>query len=294
MNSAALLMPIIKSLRIKHWVKNLFVFSGIMFSQNIFVIPMLIDISLTFIAFCILSSSVYIINDLADIEKDRHHPVKCKRPIAAGELKKSSAVMVVLILISIALIMSYRLGLNYFLLAMIYIFVQIPYSFHLKHLVILDVFCIAAGFFIRVVAGAVVINVEMSSWLIICTIFLSIFLGLAKRRHEIEILDDIAVNHRKVLLDYSPYLLDQLMMITASATVVCYALYTTSQITIAKFGTKKLIYTIPFVVYGIFRYLYLVHIKGKGGNPENILVEDIPMFVNIALWILTIGIILYF
>jgi len=282
-----------ESLRPRQWTKNLFVFAGILFSQNIFNAPMLLETTLAFIIFCLLSGSVYILNDLSDLKQDRHHPVKARRPLASGKLKTSHAVITLAILIPTCLLASYLLNIPFLLAAFSYLLLQTAYSFFLKHIVILDVFAIACGFVLRVVAGAVMINVEISSWLIICTILLSLFLGLSKRRHEAVELEETAQKHRKVLSEYSPYLLDQMISVVTASTVIAYALYTTSAETIEKFGTRNLIFTVPFVLYGILRYLYLIHQKDTGGNPENILVTDKPLIINIILWIITAGIILY-
>lgn len=287
------ILYIIKSLRLKQWTKNLFVFAGILFSQNILNLPMLVKTCMAFLVFCILSGSVYLFNDLLDIDTDKSHPVKSKRPLASGNLRPVYAITSFILLSLFSLGVSYYLGVYFFFTALCYFALQLAYSTYLKHIVILDVFSIAFGFLLRVIAGAVVIHVAISSWLIICTMLLSLFLGLSKRRHEIETLEYEASTHRKVLEEYSSYLLDQMISVVTASTVVCYALYTMSQETIQKFGTKNLIFTIPFVLYGIFRYLYLIHKKGEGGNPENIIVSDKPLIISIFLWALTAGIIVY-
>ena len=282
-----------ESLRPKQWTKNFFIFAGILFSQNIFHSSLLVRVILAFLIFCLLSGSIYILNDITDLERDRRHRLKSQRPLASGKLKVSQAIIALIILSSLSLTTSWFLNLPFFLTALAYFLLQVAYSFLLQHIVILDVFAITLGFVLRVVAGAVVINVEISSWLIICTILLSLFLGLSKRRHELVMLNEEAKNHRKVLEKYSPYLLDQMISVVTASTVVCYALYTMSWETVQKFGTKNLIFTIPFVLYGIFRYLYLIHKKEEGGNPENILVQDIPLMIDILLWVITAGLILY-
>lgn len=280
-------------LRPNQWTKNLFVFAGILFSQNLFNFPHLLKVISAFFIFCLVSGSGYILNDLVDLKQDRYHPVKSLRPLASGRLKKSYAVLTLIILIPFSLFVSYYLGKSFFLIVLIYLLLQAFYSFYLKYMVILDVFAIAFGFVLRVVAGALVINVVISSWLLICTILLSLFLGLSKRRHELVAMGEEAQNHRKVLEEYSPYLLDQMISVVTASTVLSYTLYTMSEETIKKFGTKNLIFTIPFVLYGIFRYLYLIHKKGEGGDPENILITDKPLMIAIFLWVLTAGIILY-
>ena len=281
------------SLRPKQWTKNFFIFAGILFSQNILNFPLLFKVTFAFFIFCLLSGSIYILNDLSDLKQDRRHPDKSHRPIASGRLKISHAVVTLIILVPSSLAASYYLSPSFFLAALAYFLLQLAYSFFLKHIVIMDVFTIACGFVLRVVAGAVVINAAISSWLIICTILLSLFLGLSKRRHELVELEGKAQNHRQVLAEYSPYLLDQMISVVTASTVVAYALYTMSEETIRKFGTRNLIFTIPFVLYGIFRYLYLIHKKGTGGKPEDILIIDKPLMIDIILWVITAGIILY-
>jgi len=284
---------ILESLRPRHWIKNFVVFAGLLFSQNIFNFPLLFKVIFAFLIFCLLSSSVYILNDLTDLEEDRRHPVKSRRPLASGRLKASHAILILIFLIPFLLGISYYLSLSFFFVVLAYFLLQLAYSFSLKHIVILDVFAIAFGFALRVVAGAVIINVEISSWLLICTILLALFLGFSKRRHELVVLEDGAQEHRKVLTDYSSYLLDQMISVVTASTVVSYALYTMSKETIEKFGTRNLIFTVPFVLYGIFRYLYLIHKKEEGGSPESILVTDKPLMVSILLWAIAVGIILY-
>ena len=288
------MLAIIESLRPKQWTKNLFIFAAILFSQNILNFPLLLKAVYAFFIFCLLSGAVYIINDLIDLEKDRSHPVKSKRPLASGRIKPLYIMPFLAPLIILSFWAAYYLNVPFFWIAMAYLLLQTAYSIYLKNIVILDVFSIAAGFVLRVVAGAVVINVEISSWLLICTMLLSLLIGLSKRRHELIILENEAVAHRQVLKEYSPYLLDQMIAIVTSSTVVAYILYTISAETVAKFGTHTLIFTVPFVLYGIFRYLYLIHQKGMGGSPENILVADRAILIDVLLWVIAVGIILYF
>jgi len=284
---------ILRTLRPRQWTKNLFVFAGILFSQNLCDPVMLAKAIGAFVAFCALSGAVYAINDVADLEEDRSHPIKRARPVASGRLKVSSALRLAIFLALAALAGSYLLRSGFFEVAIAYFTLQLAYTFLLKRVVILDVFAIAAGFVLRVVGGAVVIDVRISSWLIICTILLSLFLGFCKRRHELVMVGDNSGNQRKVLSEYSPHLLDQMIAVVTASTLIAYTLYTMSQVTIAKFGTENLIFTIPFVLYGIFRYLYLVHQKGKGGSPERTLLNDLPLVVDLLLWVGTVALILY-
>ena len=283
-----------ESLRPKQWIKNLFLFAGIIFSRNIFDIGMFLTVTVGFIAFCLLTGAVYIINDILDKEQDKKHPLKRQRPIAAGKLPLDVALGAAMILIFVSLVVSLIASSGFFVLALLYLLVQIAYTFYLKKRVILDVFAISAGFVLRVIGGAMIINVEISKWLIISTIAISLFLALSKRRHEIETLDEDAQHHRKVLDEYdTTYLLDQMISVVTAFTLICYTLYTISPDTIDKFNTENLIFTIPFVLYGILRYLYLVHKKGEGGNPELIIVSDKPLLINVILWVLVSIIIIY-
>ena len=258
---------IFKSLRPQQWIKNFFIFAALIFSQNIFNLPLLVRTIVAFIAFCIVSSALYILNDLKDLEEDKLHPVKSKRPLASGRLKKSHAILSFFVLSALAFILATTLNLNFLIITLVYFFLQVTYSFWLKHVVILDVFVIAAGFLIRVVAGGLAIEVTLSSWLLICTILLALFLAMGKRRHELVLLEDEARDHRPILQEYNPYFLDQMIAVVTASTVIAYCLYTISPETVAKFGTTNLLYTVPFVLYGIFRYLYLIH-QQVSGQPK--------------------------
>ena len=275
-------------MRPKQWTKNLLLFAALIFSQNLFHPTMLRDVSIAFVIFCLLSGSVYTLNDLIDLKQDRNHPKKSKRPLASGKLKPSTAVIAGVILVVLSLTNAVWLNTNFAWIALGYFILQIAYSTLLKHVVILDVLAVSAGFVLRAIAGAEVIHVPISSWLLICTILLALFLALGKRRHELLLLEDNAVRHRKILYEYSPNLLDQMISVATASTVVAYALYTMSAETIAKFHTDNLKYTIPFVLYGIFRYLYLIHQKSEGGSPEKILLNDRPLLINIILYLISI------
>jgi len=282
-----------ESMRPKQWTKNCFIFAVLLFSRNLFNLPLLLRAVFAFIIFCLISGCVYVINDLVDLEADRVHPVKSRRPLASGRLKVSNAILSVAIIIPISLAAGLYLSVPFFLVALIYLSVQLAYCFMLKHVVILDVFAVTLGFILRVAAGGVVIGVEMTSWLLICATLLALFLGLSKRRHELVTLKLEASNHRKVLQDYSPHLLDQMISVVTASTVITYSLYTMSEETVARVGSRNLIYTIPFVLYGIFRYLFLIHQKGEGGSPEVVLLTDKPLIFDILVWVATVGIILY-
>ncbi len=285
----------IKSARPKQWIKNFFIFAPLIFSQNLFEISLLIKSITAFAAFCLLSSSLYILNDISDLEEDKHHPLKSKRPLASGQINKSQAWIAFSVLLALSIAISFLfLNQNFMFAALIYVILQFSYSFGLKHVIILDVFIIAAGFIIRVIAGGFAINVQISHWLLICTLLLALFLALSKRRHEIILLGEEAVNHRPILKEYSPYLLDQMIAVVTASTVIAYCLYTISEETVSKFGSTALIYTLPFVLYGIFRYLYLIHQRAQGGTPEALIIKDKPLLIDVFLWIASAVLILYF
>ena len=288
-----LLIEIVKTLRIKQWIKNLIIFAPLIFSQNVFDTILLLKSVLAFVLFCLISGAAYILNDLKDLEEDRLHPLKSKRPLASGRLKKSQALFSFFFLVIICLTGAFLINISFFMALGVYVVLQVSYSFWLKHVVILDVFLIAAGFFIRVIAGGLVIEVQISPWLIICTILLALFLALSKRRHELVLLNESAEIHRPILKEYNPHLLDQMIAVVTASTVISYCLYTISSETIEKFGTKNLIFTVPFVLYGIFRYLYLVHQKKEGGSPEVLVITDKPLLIDIFLWIATAALIIY-
>jgi len=283
------------SARPKQWIKNFFILAPLIFSQNLFNVPLLIKSAIAFAAFCLLSSSLYILNDIRDLDEDKHHPVKSKRPLASGEINRTQAWTAFGLLLTASVIVSVLfLNQNFMIALLIYVILQFSYSFGLKNVIILDVFIIAAGFIIRVISGGFAINVHISHWLLICTLLLALFLALSKRRHEMVLLGKEAVNHRPILGEYSPYLLDQMIAVVTASTVIAYCLYTISEETVSKFGSTSLIYTVPFVLYGIFRYLYLVHQKAQGGTPEALIIKDKPLLIDVFLWIVSAVLIIYF
>ena len=285
---------VFRSMRPRQWTKNLILFGALIFSQNVFSPLLLFKALAAFAIFCFLSGCVYIINDLLDLQQDKIHPVKSKRPLASGKLKPATAVIAAIALFCLSFGSAAAVTNRTFIItAVIYFVLQIAYSTALKHVVILDVFCIAAGFVLRAIGGAEVIDVPFSTWLLFCTMLLSLFLALSKRRHELLLLEDDAVHHRKILFEYSPYLLDQMISVVTASTVITYTLYTVSEDTVSKFGTDRLKFTIPFVLYGIFRYLYLIHQKNEGGSPERVLLNDLPLIICVLLYGLTVGLILY-
>ena len=287
-------VEIFKSLRPQQWIKNFFVFAPLIFSEKAFDPNLFLRAGMAFAIFCLLSGSLYILNDLKDIEEDKHHPIKCRRPLASGRLGKKQALAAFIVFSTAGFVLACLVNEYFCVMALIYFLLQVLYSAWLKNVVILDVFIIAAGFFIRVIAGALAIEVYITPWLLICTILLALFLALSKRRHELVLLEQDASHHRPILKEYSPYLLDQMISVVTASTVIAYCLYTISEETISKFGTRYLIFTVPFVLYGIFRYLYLVHQKTEGGNPEVLVLKDRPLLLDIFLWILSAVLIIYF
>lgn len=283
----------IQCLRIKHWVKNGLVFAALVFSKNLLNPAMVARVSLAFLLFGGIASSVYLLNDLLDLEEDKRHPYKSKRAIPSGRIKPCCALGVSILLAIVSMAGAFFMGFWFGVVIFLYYVVNLLYTKYLKHMVIMDVFCVASGFVLRVLAGGLVIHVGLSTWLLICTGLLALFLSFSKRRYELVFLGDESTRHRKVLLEYSPYFLDQMIAIVTSATLIAYILYTISEETVRKFGTNKLILTTPFVLYGIFRYLYLVHQKKEGGDPTRLLLTDIPILIDIALWVICVASILY-
>lgn len=284
---------ILKSARPTQWLKNFIVFAAIIFAGDILDINKLLLTVYAFFIFCFLSSAMYILNDIVDCEKDIQHPVKKLRPIAAGQLSKNNALITFILLVLAGLSAAWFINFSIFLLAAGFILFNILYSTMLKHIVIVDVMAIALSFVIRAYAGAYAISVPASKWLLINTLLLALFLGFGKRRHELILLDQDASSHRKILDKYSPYLLDQMIGVVTAAVVVMYMLYSFSPEVSSKLGTENLFITIPFVVYGIFRYLYLIHKEAKGGSPTSVLITDKPILATVILWILTVLMVLY-
>lgn len=281
-------------LRIPQWIKNFFIFVPLVFSQHLFDLDYLKLSLLGFIIFSFVSSSIYIINDLIDINEDKFHPVKKFRPIPAGLVTKSKAGIIAFILALISLLLIPFTDLSFAITVFLYFVLTIFYSIRLKTIVILDVFTIAAGFILRILGGAFIINVEISSWLMLTTMFISLFLAVMKRRSELKyVVGEESASTRKVLLHYSNDFIDQMSTVTAAGVIICYALYTVSQRTVTIFKTEHLIYTTPFVVFGIFRYMYLVYIGKKGENTSELLLSDLPMIINLILYISTIIVIIY-
>jgi 4-hydroxybenzoate polyprenyltransferase len=269
------------------------VFAALAFSKHLFERGPLLRSLLAFAFFCALSGAVYLLNDVADVERDRRHPTKSRRPIASGELPVRTATLIALVLSLLALAGSWFLGPAFLASAACYLALNLLYSFRLKEVVIVDVLSVSLGFVIRAIAGGAAIGVAVSDWLLICTVLLALFLSLSKRRHELTSLSGGAAGHRAILAEYSPYLLDQMIGVVTASCLMAYAFYTTAEETRQKFQTDRLAWTIPFVLYGIFRYLYLVHQKEKGGSPTDVLLTDRPLLLDVALWAAAVVFIVY-
>jgi 4-hydroxybenzoate polyprenyltransferase len=281
------------SLRPHQWTKNLLVFAALAFSKHLFEADALLRTLVAFVVFCGLSGAVYLVNDVADLERDRLHPRKRLRPLASGQIGARPALATASLLAALCLAASAFLGGPFLVSAAGYLTMNLAYSFWLKDAVILDVIAISLGFVLRAVAGAVAISVHISDWLLVCTFLLALFLALSKRRHELVSLSDGASEHRAILAEYSPYLLDQMISVVTASCLMAYCFYTMAPETVEKYQTDRLSWTIPLVLYGIFRYLYLVHQKEQGGSPTDVLLTDWPLLVDVALWAVAVVLIVY-
>ncbi len=289
------LIYILISMRPKQWFKNLFLFAGLIFSLNLFHLDYLKLTMMGFFLFSLLSGCVYIINDLVDYNKDRNHPEKKNRPIASQCLKKSYALTAVILLLPVSISAGFLINERYGIIQIVYFVMQLFYSFFGKNIVILDVMLISFGFVLRAIAGSFVIEIGISHWLLICTLLLSLFLALCKRRHEyITTKCNGTGKTRRVLEFYSVDFIDQMISVVTASTLMAYILYTISSDVVEKFNTSNLLFTIPMVLFGIFRYLYVVYILKKGSSPEKVILSDIPMIINLIIWFIVVVFVLYF
>lgn len=289
-----MLNDLMVSMRPQQWIKNSFLFAALIFAEQLMNPEKVVLALAGFLLFSLLSSSVYLLNDVKDAEADRQHPIKKSRPVAAGRISAYVALGLSIVLMGTSLTLSYLIAPRFWMIACGYVVLNLFYSMWLKRVAVVDVMCIAAGFVLRAAAGGAVIDVAVSSWLIICTFFLALFLGLAKRRHELVLLEGNSSLHRENLAEYSPYLLDQMILMVMTGTLVCYILYTLSDEVQQKLDAPHLYLTIPFVLYGIYRYLYLIHRKEGGGNPSATLLSDRPLLLNVFLWVVVSALMLYF
>ena len=279
-----MLVALVRSMRPAQWSKNVFVFAPLVFAQLLFDRQAVLHALMAFGAFCAAASAIYLVNDVRDREEDRRHPLKSKRPIARGDLGVGPALVAAVVLAGGAVALAWRLGPVFTGLLGGYVGLNLLYSLVLKHMVILDVMSIAGGFVLRVLAGAAAVGAAVSNWLILCTTFLALFLAFSKRRHELLLMQDGAAEQRRVLEHYSPAFLDQMINVVTASAVVSYALYAVAPETVQKFHTERLVYTIPLVLFGIFRYLYLTYQRAELRNPTEAILRDVPFLVNMALW----------
>jgi 4-hydroxybenzoate polyprenyltransferase len=283
---------LLRTLRPRQWIKNGFVFMALVFDNKLFVWPLFFQTTVAFVLFCMVSSTVYIINDLADLEKDKLHPKKRRRALPSGQLKPGFAILAAIAILAVCLSLSFWLNLYFGAIVLGYFVLNLAYSFLLKHLVIIDVMVVAAGFVLRVAAGVIVADAErFSPWLYVCTIFLALFLAIGKRRHELVLLANGANSHRKILDEYSVGFLDQMTNLVTTAAIISYSLYTFSAVNLP--ANHAMMLTIPFVIYGVFRYQYLIHVKGEGGAPEMLLYTDMPFLLDLVLWGIAVVLVMY-
>jgi len=288
----------VQLLRPWQWSKNGILFAGLIFSRHLLDPVYAGRALLAFLVFCLASSAVYALNDVLDADRDRQHPAKRSRPVASGRVGRGAATGLGVVLALVAVGVGVLLGRDFLLTLVLFLAVNFLYSTWLKHAVVLDVLVIAISFVIRAIAGVMALRplqpaLELSPWLLVCTLFLALFLGFAKRRHELALLAGDAGQHRTTLTEYSAPFLDQLITIVTAATLIAYAIYTIAPGTVSKFHSPALVYTIPFVVYGIFRYLYLIRERGDGGTPSRTLYRDLPLLLTITGWLAVVVLVVY-
>ena len=288
-----LLWSLVAALRPRQWTKNLIVLAGLIFGERLLDPAAVADALVAFGVFCLLSGVVYLVNDIRDREADQLHPVKSRRPIAAGDLPVPTAMIAAVVLTTASLVVAFGLSAGFGTVSAAYVCLLVAYSVWLKHLVILDVLTLSLGFVLRAWGGAVAVEVGMSHWLLLLTLLGALFLALSKRRAELVSLADDAHSHRPTLAEYSPHLLDQMISVVTASTLLAYALYTIDDETVRRFGTDRLVWTVPFPLYGIFRYLYLVHRRDGGGNPSEVLLSDRPILTCVAVWGIAVLVLVY-
>jgi len=283
---------LVRAMRPKQWAKNVFIFAGVFFDGRVLDPLRLLHSVLAFAIFCLVSSAIYLINDLADMEQDRQHPMKRNRPLASGALQPPVALAAAVVMLVASIVASFFLQTIFGFITVLYALIMILYSFSLKHVVIIDVMAVAAGFVLRVFAGATVVEVtRFSPWLYVCTTLLALFIAINKRRHEILLLAENANNHRPALQEYTPAFLDNMTSLVTATMLAAYSFYTFSAPNLPK--NHSMMLTIPFVLYAIFRYLYLIHVRNLGGAPEDIALGDRPLMIAFVLWALTAAVVLY-
>lgn len=287
-----MLVPLIKTMRPKQWSKNIFVFAALVFDLKLFAPRFLLKSLSAFVLFSAISSAVYLVNDLVDVDKDRQHPAKRQRPLASGQLSPAVAKLAALVLAAVSLPVSYLLDRGFGAVAAVYLITMILYSFWLKNIVLVDVLTVAAGFMLRVMAGVLLVNTaRFSPWLYVCMVFLALFIAISKRRHELVLLDRQANAHRSIFEEYNLPLLDEMTRLVTACAAMAYSLYTFSAPNLPE--NHAMMLTVPFVLYGLFRYMYLVHVKNQGGEPEELVLKDRPLLLTVVLWGVTAVAVLY-
>lgn len=287
------LAAILKTMRPKQWTKNLLLFAALLFAKQFTNLQAIGQVVTAFALFCVLSGTVYLVNDVVDREQDRKHPRKCKRPVASGALSPRTAIAAAVVMAPLSIAGCFALNMATGIVATAYLGLTLAYHFWLKHLVILDALAVAGGFVFRAVAGAEAISVVISPWLLMCTLLLALFLSFTKRRQEIVLLEDDAYATRQILAEYTPHLLDQMIATVTACTIMSYCLYTISERTVHEVGSRDLLLTIPIVIYGIFRYLYLVHRHGQGDAPDQVLLNDMPLLVTVVVYVAAVALVFY-
>jgi 4-hydroxybenzoate polyprenyltransferase len=287
------LAAILKTMRPKQWTKNLLLFAALLFAKQFTNLQAIGQVVIAFALFCVLSGTVYLVNDVVDREQDRKHPRKCKRPVASGALSPRTAIAAAVVMAPLSIAGCFALNMATGIVATAYLGLTLAYHFWLKHLVILDALAVAGGFVFRAVAGAEAISVVISPWLLMCTLLLALFLSFTKRRQEIVLLEDDAYATRQILAEYTPHLLDQMIATVTACTIMSYCLYTISERTVHEVGSRDLLLTIPIVIYGIFRYLYLVHRHGQGDAPDQVLLNDMPLLVTVVVYVAAVALVFY-
>jgi 4-hydroxybenzoate polyprenyltransferase len=283
---------LLRTLRPKQWIKNIFVFAALVFDQKLLNLPLLAKTLAAFVLFCMISSTVYIINDLVDLEKDKQHPKKRRRALPSGQLQPWFAVVAAVGILAVCLPLSFWLHVHFGAIVLGYFLLNLAYSFALKNMVIIDLMVVASGFVLRVAAGVVVADAErFSPWLYVCIIFLALFMVIGRRRHELTLLADGANSHRKILEEYTVDYLDEMSHLVATGAIISYSLYTFSAANLP--ANHSMMLTIPFVIYGVFRYQYMIHVKGEGGAPEMMVYTDLPFLINGLLFGLSVVLIMY-
>ncbi len=288
-----MIRPLLISMRPTQWVKNVFVLAPLVFAEGLSQPGLVARALASFVVFSAAASAVYLLNDLRDRERDRLHPRKRLRPLASGQLSPAAGIAAAVVLTTAGLAGAAALGLSFTLILLVYLGLNVAYSFGLKNVVIVDVMVLAFGYVLRVEAGGAAIDVEVSAWLLLCTTFVALFLAFSKRRHELLLLTEDAADQRQVLIHYSPTFLDQMINVVTASTILTYALYTLAPETVDKFQTKALIYTLPFALFGIFRYLYLVYQVDDERNPTETILYDPPSLLNSLLWGISVIAVIY-